>query len=151
MERLNRHIFDASSTNKFITLLLGYLDPASRSLRYVNAGHNPGVLIRESGEVEELGSGGLPLGLLPSCTYQSGELQLSPGDLVCIYSDGITECERPDEEQYGLERLVDLLSAARSESLDEILRRIDDAMLSWADGQPQGDDQTVVLLRCHDV
>ena len=148
VERLNRHIYEASSSNKFITMLLGYFDPTDRSLLYINAGHNPGVLMRSSGEVEELGSGGLPLGLLPMGNYTAGELRLEPGDLVCFYSDGITECEAPDEEQYGLERLVDLLAEARDSSLEEILRRIDDAMLAFADGQPQGDDQTVVLLRC---
>ena len=148
IERLNRHIYESSSANKFITMLVAFLDSASGALTYINAGHNPGVLLRRDGRVEKLSAKGLPLGLLPGGTYGSDELVLGPDDLVCIYSDGITECESPDEEEeYGLERLVSLLRQSREAPLPEILRRIDQTMLDWADGRPQGDDQTVILLR----
>ncbi|MCG8460883.1 MAG: SpoIIE family protein phosphatase [Holophagales bacterium] len=148
VERLNRHTHEASSSNKFITMILACFDPAQGRLAYLNAGHNPGVLIRADGAVEELTSGGLPLGLLPMGKYQAGELKLDPSDLVCLYSDGITECEAPDDEQFGLERLIELLAADREKPLAEIREHIDREMLAWAAGQPQGDDQTVVLLRC---
>ncbi len=147
IERLNRHIFESSSPNKFITMLLAALDTQGDRLAYLNAGHNPGLLVRAGGEVEELPSAGLPLGLMAQSRFEVSCLELGHGDLVCIYSDGITECEAPDEEEYGLERLRDLLFDQRQQPLAEILHRIDQAVTDFAQGQPQGDDQTVILLR----
>ncbi|MDA8020393.1 MAG: SpoIIE family protein phosphatase [Thermoanaerobaculia bacterium] len=147
VQRLNRHVCESSASNKFITMLLAAVDPNTGHLDFINAGHNPGILLRDDGSVDELGTGGLPLGLLPMAQYKSFDLDVQPGDLLCLYSDGITECEAPDEEQYGMDRLVDLLREHREEPLPRIIEVIDEAMLSWAQGQPQGDDQTVVLLR----
>ena len=148
IERLSRHIYESSSSNKFITMLVAFLDSRSGNLAYINAGHNPGILIRRDGQVEQLSSHGLPLGLLPQGTYGSADLALETGDLICIYSDGITECESArTEEEFGLDRLIELLSRAPKRPLCEILKEIDQTMLDWAEGQPQGDDQTVVLLR----
>ena len=147
VERLNRHIYESSSSNKFITLLVAALDRRDNQLTYLNAGHNPGLLIRKNGEVEHLSSAGLPLGLLPDGQYGAAKLHLDSGDLVCIYSDGITECEAPDEEELGLDRLIELLSSHRDAPLDDILEKIDCTTVDFAQGQPQGDDQTIVLLR----
>ncbi len=147
IERLNRHIFESSSANKFITMLLATLDTTRNRLAYLNAGHNPGLLVRAEGEVVQMVSAGLPLGLMARGQFGSSTLDLAPGDLVCIYSDGITECEAPDEEEFGLERLTRLLVDQGQRSLPEILSRIDKAVTEYAEGQPQGDDQTVILLR----
>ena len=147
VERLNRHIFESSGANKFITLILASLDCSKASLGYINAGHNPGVLVRASGEVLELSSSGLPLGLMGQASYVDSTLVLDHGDLVCIYSDGITECESPEDEEYGLDRLTALLSQHADQPLTKILAVIDKTMLDWARGLPQGDDQTVVMLR----
>ncbi len=147
IERLNRHIFESSSANKFITMLLAALDTEKHTLAYLNAGHNPGLLVRAAGDIEHMTSGGLPLGLLPDGQFGSATLDLDHGDLICIYSDGITECEAPDEEEFGLERLTDLLKKHRRQPLPEVLHLIDRAVTSFAQGLPQGDDQTVILLR----
>ncbi len=147
LERLNRHIFESSSANKFITMLLAVLDTRRHELAYLNAGHNPGLLVRASGETIEMHSAGMPLGLMQSGQFGASTLELEPDDLVCVYSDGITECEEPGEEEFGLERLRDLLIEHRESSLPEILHRIDKSVTDFAQGQPQGDDQTVVLLR----
>ncbi len=145
--RLNRHIHEASASNKFITLLLLELDPMTGVLSYLNAGHNPGVLLRKDGRVEELTAGGLPLGLMGMGHFESRTIQLDPGDLLCVYSDGITECATPDEEEYGMDRLVQLLSEGREAPLSDIVSQLDDAVVAFAQDQPQGDDQTVILLR----
>ena len=147
-ERLNKHIVESSATNRFITLILVEVDPQSRSVRYVNAGHNPGLLVRRRGEVMPLGASGLPLGLLPSATYRVDEVEMAPGDLVCLYSDGITECESVAEEEYGQERLETFLRERRDRPLSEIVRAIDDEVSRFGAGLPQGDDQTVVLIGC---
>lgn len=147
IERLNRHIFEFSGANKFITMLLAALDTKGDRLAYLNAGHNPGLLVRTDGEIDQLASAGLPLGLMAQGNFGVHTLELDHGDLVCIYSDGITECEAPDEEEFGQQRLTDLLAAQRAQPLSEILHRIDKAVTDFAQGQPQGDDQTVILLR----
>lgn len=144
---LNRHIHESSPANKFITLLVAQLDPPTGHVRYVNAGHNPAVVLGADGSVRELPSGGPPIGLLPGVSYQGDEFNLEVDDLFCIYSDGITECAARDGEEYELERLVALLQEHRTAPLPEIIAVIDQATSEFADGQPQGDDQTVVLLR----
>ncbi len=146
-ERLNKHIVESSASNRFITLILVEVDPQSRSVRYVNAGHNPGLLVRRSGEVTPLGASGLPLGLLPGSTYRVDEVEMAPGDLICLYSDGITECESVADEEYGQERLEAFLRERRDRPLSEIVRAIDDEVSRFGAGLPQGDDQTVVLIR----
>lgn len=148
VERLNKHIVESSAPNRFITLILVEVDPENRSVRYVNAGHNPGLLVRRGGEVTPLGASGLPLGLLPSATYRVDAVEMEPGDLVCLYSDGITECESTADEEYGQERLETFLRERRDRPLSEIVRAIDEEVSRFGAGLPQGDDQTVVLIRC---
>jgi len=147
--RLNRHIHDSSASNKFITLLTAELDPASGGLAYVNAGHNPGLILRAGGgrEVVELSPGGLPLGLLPGGSYRGGAAELAPGDLLCLYTDGITECASPADEEFGVGRLVDCLVELREAPLEQLVERIDRRTREFADGLPQLDDQTLILLR----
>ncbi len=147
VDRLNRHIYESSGSNKFITMLIASIDPASGQLTYLNAGHNPGLVVRHDGGVEQLHSSGMPLGLMSSVVYRKDSLELGQQDLVCLYSDGITECESPQEEEFGLQRLIDLLTERRREPLPDIVGAIDRAVVDFAQGQPQGDDQTVVLLR----
>jgi phosphoserine phosphatase RsbU/P len=170
LEMLNRHVFESSTSNKFITLLLAELEPASGRLTYLNAGHNPGLLLRHGAEapppgevavavagaappaadaakVEELGASGLPIGVLSGSRFQARGITLEPGDLLCIYSDGITEAESPDDEEFGTARLLALLREHRRRPLAELLEAIQSATGSFSAGLPQGDDQTLVLLR----
>jgi serine phosphatase RsbU (regulator of sigma subunit) len=147
LERLNRHIVESSAANKFITMLLAELDPHTGVLHYMNAGHNPGILLRCDGAVEQLGAGGLPLGLLPEARYQSRAVTLEPCDLVCLYSDGITEAESPGDEEFGMGRLIDLLRRERDRPLAELVEEIPRAVGEFSRGLPQGDDQTLVLMR----
>lgn len=147
VERLNQHILESSSVNKFITLLLGQLEVETATFKYLNAGHNPGLWVRSDERVELLESSGLPIGMLPSVQVSAASLVLGPGDLVCLYSDGITECESSQEEEFGLDRLTDLLLTRRQAPLPKIIEAIASAVTDFAEGLPQGDDQTVVLLR----
>jgi phosphoserine phosphatase RsbU/P len=132
-----------------VTLFLAELDVAAARLTYLNAGHNPGLVVRSEGRVEPLPSCGLPIGLLLQGSYAMASLDLAPGDLVCLYSDGITECASPGEEEFGGERLSELLLTQRSAPLPDLVRAIDEAVTRFGQGLPQGDDQTVVLLRRH--
>ena len=90
---------------------------------------------------------GSPIGMLPQSAFRAQSVNLAPGDLVCFYSDGITECEAPDEEEFEIERLTEVLKQHQEEPLDEILSAIEEAVTGYRAGLPQGDDQTVILLR----
>src|SRR5947199_59216 len=147
LERLNRHIVESSASNKFITMLLAEMDPRTGVLHYMNAGHNPGILLRHDGSVDQLGAGGLPLGLMPAARFQSRALTLEPGDLLCIYTDGITEAESLAEEEFGMGRLIDLLRRERHRPLQELVETIPRVVGAHSQGLPQGDDQTLVLMR----
>jgi phosphoserine phosphatase RsbU/P len=147
MRRLNDHLLEFTSSNKFVTLFLAELDPGSGALRYVNAGHNAGLLLRRYGAVEELRAGGVPLGLLAHTPFRQDEVTLAPGDLLCLYSDGLTEASSPSGEELGLERLVELLESLREQPLVEVRTAIERVVHDFTAGSPPGDDQTVLLLR----
>ncbi len=147
VRRLNHHISESSAPNKFITLLLAELDPANHRVRYINAGHNPGLLVASDGHIVELGSSGLPLGLFDNGSYEAGVVELGIGDLLCVYSDGITESISPADEEFGVPRLVELLRRDRGRPLAEIVSSVDRAVSDFASGLDQADDQTLILLR----
>jgi len=147
LARLNRHIHESSAANKFITVLVAEVQPDRHRLRWVNAGHNPGLRIHGGGDVEQLASGGLPVGMFPRATYSAGEIELAPGDLVGLYSDGITEATTPEGEEFGLERFQRLLVQHRDRPLPEIRSHLDATLGEFVEDEPQGDDETLVLLR----
>jgi sigma-B regulation protein RsbU (phosphoserine phosphatase) len=147
LERLNHHIFLSSAPNKFITLVAAEIDPEGGEVQYINAGHNPALVVRESGEVRSLEASGPPLGLFARGGYASDSLRLDKGDVLCFFSDGITETTDRKDVEFGEGRLIDLLRSNSRQSLDEIVQAIDGATSRFAQGLPQGDDQTLVLLR----
>jgi phosphoserine phosphatase RsbU/P len=145
---LNKHIHRWSSENKFITMLLATVDRGSSTLRYVNAGHNPGYVI-VGGEVEPLPSHGLPIGILASARYSTQTHPFPPGSAVVAYSDGITEAEDAADEEFGYERLTRLLHENRDETLAHLRDTIVESVDTFTAGLAQRDDQTIVLARTH--
>ncbi len=145
--RLNQHIAESSSANKFITLILAILDRNSDRLVYINAGHNPGFVVRANGETELLQPSGVPLGLLPMSRYTEASVAFGAGDLLCLYSDGINECEAPNDDQYGFERLVEHMVEHRGEPLADAHRTLEADLGAFARGNSQNDDQTLMLVR----
>src|SRR5690606_25095445 len=114
---------------------------------YWNAGHNPGIVMAPDGRWRRLDSVGLPIGMLQGRGWQAAETQMAAGELLALYSDGLTEANAADGEEYGLDRLADLLAGLRTAALPEILDRARMAMDTWAEGIAQSDDQTLLLLR----
>lgn len=144
--RANRHLVRFSATRKYATLFLARFDPRTRELTYVNAGHNPGILLSGS-SMQLLPSSGVPIGMLPGAVHHEERRTLAKGDLLALYSDGITEAVNGLDEEFGMERLEALLSRRRDEPVADVSRHVFEAVNEFTRGVAQYDDQTVLVAR----
>lgn len=147
MGRLDQSVAINCPDNRFITMFMAVLDPENEQLLFCNAGHNPPLLIHPSAEVERLKAVGTALGILPGLSYKEESRKFGPGDLLAIYSDGVTESENPEGEEYGENRLAELLAANRGESAEDLVERVLQAIDDWTGGTPAVDDVTLVVVR----
>jgi sigma-B regulation protein RsbU (phosphoserine phosphatase) len=145
--RLNAQIFACTDHVRFTTLFVGCLEPDTGRVTYVNAGHNPPYVVRADGAVEECPSTGLPVGMIEGIPYGSGAFTLERGDLVALYSDGIPETQRVDDEQYGEERFKELLVQQRSGGLPDLFARLQAELAEFRGAAAIGDDVTLVTVR----
>lgn len=148
MVRLNRSLAANSPSNCFVSFFFCVLDPRRGRIVWCNAGHNPPLLLRAGGEVRALDSGAGPvLGVLPDAGYEEDSLEFEPGDLLVLYSDGVTEERNPDEAEFGEERLREVLSRERGAPARDVVASVLRAVEDWAGGDPASDDVTVVAAR----
>ncbi len=131
---------------RFTTAFLAELDPSTLDLAYVNAGHVPPVLLRTSGRIERLEAGGLPLGIRPAGSYESGQVRLERGDLLAILTDGVTEAENEQGEEYGEARLLDLFKRPAQITAAAALKEIMSTMDAFVGAARQHDDITALIL-----
>jgi len=146
LEAVNRQVYESSLEDRYATLFYGVVDRIGHRLRYVNAGHNPPLILRTDGSILWLETGGAPVGMFPDWPYDEGEVQLYPGDIVVAYSDGVVEAVNPLGEQWGEKGLRRAVAESRGRSADDIVHSIFKAMDDFSDGR-QTDDATVVVLR----
>jgi serine phosphatase RsbU (regulator of sigma subunit)/pSer/pThr/pTyr-binding forkhead associated (FHA) protein len=146
-ERVSRRLFMKTPPERYVTAIIMALDPGTGRVSYTNAGHNPGLLVRADGTVQRLEANGLPLGLFPAVGYEKVEIILGPGDLVLLYTDGITEAANPKGDEFGLERLQGVVRTYSKEPLVALAVAIETAVEVFVDGTPFGDDRTIVMLR----
>ena len=148
IRRANDLILVDARSSMFVTLFYAILDSARRTLRYVNAGHNPPLLIRDSpGDLVLLKAKGIALGVLEDITLQEEEIKLETGDLVVLFTDGVTEAINAAKEQFGQERLFEVVHRNRDLAAREIIRKVQDEVKAFAGAQPQFDDITLMVLR----
>src|SRR5271170_932312 len=146
--RLNRIIVTNSPTNRFISFFIGVLDPLSDQITYVNAGHNPPLLVHHSGDVEKLEGGELLLGILASAQYEQRTCHLELGDVVVLFSDGVTEACRADvDEEFGEDRLAATLAELSRDSAKSIIESIIQRVHDFTSGSPPADDITLVVAK----
>ncbi|WP_292364876.1 MULTISPECIES: PP2C family protein-serine/threonine phosphatase [unclassified Methanoculleus] len=144
----NSLIAEDAKSGMFVTLFYAVADPANRTLTYVNAGHNPPLLFRSGGgRPMTLKGTGIILGVMPEADYGEETVSLESGDLVLLYTDGITEAINPDEEQFGEERLIETVIGCLNRSSAEIVDRVRDAVMEFSGDEPQFDDLTLMVLR----
>jgi sigma-B regulation protein RsbU (phosphoserine phosphatase) len=149
MERVSSLVNHASSANRYATLFYGQYDPASRRLSYVNAGHNPPVVLRDCGgyfHVFRLETGGPLIGLLRH-SYERGVFTHQARDLLVLFTDGVSESMNARFEEWGEERLIEFAKTCYALPATEGLRRILSAEQAFATGASQHDDMTLVVLR----
>ncbi len=145
--RLSRSLYRRTPPEKYATAFLAVLETATGRLRYTNAGHNPPLVLRASGVAEELGSTGVPLGLIAQASYRAGEIVLGPGDLLVLYTDGLVEAADPAGDEYGLERLRQVCLNHRGETCAALAGILARDLEAFARGVPFADDRTLVLAR----
>lgn len=146
--RLNRIISSNCPSNRFITFFIGVLDPKTGELVYVNAGHNPPLVAHADGSVEKLEGTGLILGILPVAVYQQKACHLDPGDVVLLFSDGVTEPVRPGtDEEFGEDRLAQVLTGLRDQDAESIIRTVNQKLEEFTEGAPPPDDITLVVAK----
>ncbi len=153
MKHVNTLLYEASTSNRYATFFYAQYDPKTRKLIFVNAGHNPPVLLRPKNETEfeiiRLEDGGAVVGMLPSMfvNYEQGEIELKTGDLVVGSTDGITEAMNPQEEEWGEDAMIVELKNVYEKSSEEILNYIVKKADEFANGAKQHDDMTLVVVK----
>lgn len=144
---VNRYLADNIPPNRFVTLFYAELDPDSGAVSFLNAGHNPPLIVHAAGTVEQLASGGLPLGIKYDADYREGRTQLQEGDVLVIYSDGVTEATSPSGEEFGPTRLYEVVSRNVEASAAGIRDRIESALTKFSQGTQAADDITLVIVK----
>jgi serine phosphatase RsbU (regulator of sigma subunit)/pSer/pThr/pTyr-binding forkhead associated (FHA) protein len=148
VEVLNRNIAPRCPIGKFITLFYGLLEPSTGRMLYANAGHNYPLLIRADGAVEQLRGNGMVLGILPTSQYQAYQVDLEPGDVLVLFSDGVTEARDPTgEEEFGDERLAHFLLSHKDRPAAEMIDSLVAKVRDWSGQMGFADDFTILLVK----
>jgi len=147
MTRLNKATCVKCPSNRFITFFFCVLDASTGELRFANAGHNPPIVVRATGEVEMLEGGGPVLGILPAAPYAERRVHLAEGDMLVLYSDGVTEANNPNFDEFGEDRLIDLVQRYRNDPAGAIVQAITRSVTDFAAGAPQADDITLLVAK----
>ena len=144
---INEYLVENTPNNRFVTLFIAELEPETGYLKYINAGHNPPLIGRADGTIEQLASGGLPLGLMGFAEYEVGHVNLEPGDVLVVYSDGVTEANNLNEDEFGIDRLQEVVQKHVSQSASRIRDRVESALSAFTGTAAPNDDITLVIVK----
>jgi sigma-B regulation protein RsbU (phosphoserine phosphatase) len=147
MTRLNKSTCAKCPSNRFITFFFCVLDASTGDLAFANAGHNPPIIMRASGEAQMLEGGGPVLGILPTAIYREQHAHLEEGDMLVLYSDGVTEANNPSFDEFGEDRFIEVLRQYRNEPATSIVEAVTKALTDFAAEAPQADDITLVVAK----
>jgi sigma-B regulation protein RsbU (phosphoserine phosphatase) len=148
LRRTNALIMSDARSDLFVTVFYGLLHPRSGSFTYANAGHNPPLWLNvRSGALQRLHLHGMALGVIPDVTLSEHAIQLEPGDVLALYTDGVTEAFNVGGEEFGVERLEQVMQATAERSAEEIVAAIEAAVDEFVGNEPPFDDFTLVVLK----
>jgi sigma-B regulation protein RsbU (phosphoserine phosphatase) len=146
MENVNTLGYESSAVNKYAMFFYGQYSPASRLLRYVNAGHEPPIVFRGS-ELIPLETGGPVVGLLPGVRYEQGAIEIESGDVLVAFTDGISEAMNTTDEEWGVENLISCVRGHDGVICSEMIRRVMASADAFTAGAKQHEDMTIVVAR----
>lgn len=144
---VNEYLSKNTPANRFVTLFIAELNPLDGTLQYINAGHNPPLIGRIDGSVEQLASGGFPLGIMPMAEYEIGETRLNSGEALVIYSDGVSEAANLKGEEFGMDRLSQVIQKNLAASASGLRDKVESSLSSFTQTAPAGDDITLVIVK----
>jgi sigma-B regulation protein RsbU (phosphoserine phosphatase) len=147
MAKVNYLLWESIERNQFVTAFYGILDATTRTLSYSNAGHNPPVLIKANGETRFLDPGEQPLGMFQGTRYHEYHVVFEPGDVFVLYTDGATEAESPDGEEFGRDRLAEAVKESLDKPAREMIAGIQMAVLEWTASVGANDDVTFFVIK----
>ena len=143
----NKILYGSTDSNKYATLFYGVLDPSENNITFCNAGHNEPILIEQGGEVKRLKEGGIVVGIMPEIAYDEKTIDFPPGTVLVVYSDGITEAMDSNEEEFGEERLINLIKENRKLSATDLINLLIKTVNDHAGNAEQMDDMTIVVIK----
>ena len=146
-EKINTLIYDNTPTELFITFFMTSIDTAADRIKYVNAGHNPPILVRSDGRIERLSEGGLLFGVMRNAEYVEGITDFNSGDTLLLYTDGVSEAMNADEEEFGEDRIISVISENRAKNSEELLHEIERSIEEFHGSSKYSDDFTLLAVR----
>ena len=144
---VNKYLAENTPTNRFVTLFAAELDPRSGGLKYINAGHNPPLIGRADGTITQLSSGGFPLGIIHGAEFELGETHLDIGEALVVYSDGVSEAVNLEDEEFGMERLSEVVKKNINASAAGMRDKVESALSAFTQTAPANDDITLVIVK----
>lgn len=147
VEKSNILLFRSTDINKFATFFYGILDPVKHEFSYCNAGHNPIFKFSQDGTCQRLQTGGTVLGIVENLPFAEETVPFNEGDVLLLYSDGVTEATNAAEEDYDEPRLIELATENRGDTPDELVQKIINSVMTFSGDTPQDDDITVVVIK----
>lgn len=147
LQKVNRLLHESMDRGTFVTAVYGVLDCKNRILTFANAGHNPPILLRKDGTSEELLEGGLALGILDDRLYEERPVYVGSGDLIVLFTDGVTEATSSNGEQYGEKRIIDNLMKNKEKSAEELVQLIIDSVKAFSAEDFVPDDLTLIVVK----
>jgi phosphoserine phosphatase RsbU/P len=147
MSKVNYLLWESIERNQFVTAFYGVLDATNRTVAYSNAGHNPPILMDANGQARFEERGGVPLGMFRDSRYYEYYETIEPGQILALYTDGVTEANNRDGQEYGRDRLVDAVRRCRDLSAREMIDFLHRDLMEWTDGRGAGDDVTFFVIK----
>ena len=147
MAKVNYLLWESIERNQFVTAFYGILDGPNRTLSYSNAGHSPSLLVHANGSHRFIDRGNVPLGMFRDTRYHEYYLSFEPGDLLVLYTDGVTEANNSSGEEFGRERLAEAVKAHSDLSARDLIASLQREVLNWTDGLGAGDDVTFFVIK----
>jgi sigma-B regulation protein RsbU (phosphoserine phosphatase) len=147
MAKVNYLLWESIERNQFVTAFYGILDVTNKTLTYTNAGHNPPILFDKDGNYRFIDRGSVPLGMFRDTRYHEYYLTTEPGEVLVLYTDGVTEAQNSQGEEFGRERLAQAVKTNRALSARELITAVHHEVIAWTDGRGATDDVTFFVIK----